>query len=665
VTVASVQMEGLDLRATRDAQGKIDLLAMTQTSGAPRPSGSATANLAARPAAANVAAPGWRLKIERLGLANGTATFEDHAVSPTTTLAVTDLMLTLTNVTWPVAGPAKLELTAGLPGGGLFMVQGTAVIDPLDVTVAISTLDAPIEPYGAYIPLPARLAGLFSGDSLSTVKVDNGRIIAASLGNGWIKSFEIRDPEGGAPPVLIERAEIRGIDFAWPTYAFIDKVTITRPEVRVEREPDGEFELRRLLRAAPPAEQAPAPPPAPAASTDTPASDEKRPGLIETMVLDFKDITIEEGYARFLDRTLTPPFSQDMSHLAVTIRGLSNAPGRRATLTAHASVGGDAVLDLRGELSRLGDDLFADLVGELRDFRLASVSPYTNSFLSWVVQRGKLGAKVHYRVERDRVTVENEIRISDFSVAPAGAADEVKRRVGLPLGLIVGLLKDSRGDITLDLPVTGNWKDRSFDWGEAIWGAIKQVMVKVLAAPFRAIGRLFTGGGGGDEKIEALAVDPVTFSPGSSVLGPAAEGHLRRVADFLREKPALKLELAPVATSRDVDALKGQEVTARIQRLQREKGIADFPAAVRAYFEQAAPSVTPPKSADEQLAALRQREPVPQPRVDELLSRRLEATREGLVKTEGIGPERLLPAPAKASQEAAGEGRIEFAISAE
>ena len=46
------------------------------------------------------------------------------------------------------------------------------------------------------------------------------------------------------------------------------------------------------------------------------------------------------------------------------------------------------------------------------------------------------------------------------------------------------------------------WKT---DLGEAIWTGVRNVVVNVVAAPFRAIGRLFKGS---DDKIEALRVEP-------------------------------------------------------------------------------------------------------------------------------------------------------------
>ena len=111
------------------------------------------------------------------------------------------------------------------------------------------------------------------------------------------------------------------------------------------------------------------------------------------------------------------------------------------------------------------------------------------------------------------------------------------------------------------------------------------------------------------------------------------------------------------------ESLKAQEVTLRIQRLQKARGLPDFNTAVTAAFKEQLPGVTPPASGEEQLAALRQREPLPDAQMSELLERRVAAVREALVKTEGIPAERLLSSTtqAPASDEAA-EGRIEFQI---
>jgi hypothetical protein len=95
-------------------------------------------------------------------------------------------------------------------------------------------------------------------------------------------------------------------------------------------------------------------------------------------------------------------------------------------------------------------------VGELRDFTLSAANPYADSFASWIISRGKLAAKFHYRIEGDRLIGENDMTFGGLKVEKYRESDEAKKRIGLPLGLVVALLKDSRGDITFSLPLDGS-----------------------------------------------------------------------------------------------------------------------------------------------------------------------------------------------------------------
>jgi len=73
----------------------------------------------------------------------------------------------------------------------------------------------------------------------------------------------------------------------------------------------------------------------------------------------------------------------------------------------------------------------------------------------------------------------------------------------------------------------------------------------------------------------------VTFAAGSADVDAEMGKRLTDVAGFLKKAPMVKFALAPVAAARDLESLKEQEVTLRIQRLQRERTLPDFIAAER------------------------------------------------------------------------------------
>ncbi len=245
-------------------------------------------------------------------------------------------------------------------------------------------------------------------------------------------------------------------------------------------------------------------------------------------------------------------------------------------------------------------------------------------------------------------------------VAPSRENDEVKKKVGLPLGMIVALVTDQDNGIKVNVPLSGEVNQVKADPSDAIWTAVRNVVVNIVSAPFRSIGKLVKGSGGeaGDE----LKIEAVTFAAGSADVAPPMEQHLTKVADFLRGAPNIKLAMAPVGAPRDLESLRAQEVTLRIQRLQLARGLPDFDAAVAVAFKEQLPDVTPPKTGEEQLAVLKEREVVPDARMHELQARRLEAVRAALSAAQGIPADRLLPGNAGAATDTDAEGRVELTI---
>lgn len=670
LTVASVALESVDLKARRDARGVIDVLDMFTSKAPPAPAPSAASTAAAAapppvqrrlgPVLAGLARGFEQILVERITLGPSTATFVDESVKPTTTLALTKLQATVSDLTWPPKGPANLVFSTALPGGGTFDVKGSVVAQPLDADLAFTVRNAPVRPYQAYIPVPARLSGRYSGDSRNRIALKDGKLLLSSTGNSWAQDVEIRTPGGTRPSIRVERMDLIGIDLDWPKRAAVAKVGFRRPAAEVVRAADGSIDVRSLFTApeAVGGKPATAPPPPPV----TAVSDGSKPkGLLETMQLDFKEVRIEQGLIRFLDRTTKPAFSQDLSRLELTVKNLTNRPGRRAQLMSQSVVGGDSSLDIRGELGPLGGPHFIDLEGELRRFRLASVDPYAETAIGWLIKKGDLQYKVRFKLDGDELAVTNEVVVGQLQVEPASGADEVKQRIGLPLALIVALVKDGKGEIRVNVPVTGSVKDPKFDLRETIWTAVKNVLANIVQAPFRAISRLFSGG----DKIEEPKVDAVTFAAGSAVLAPDMEEHLLRVADFLRRSPYVNLALAPAPSAADAEALKAETLTARLREFQKQRSLKDGPGVISAYFTEHLAGVKPPAAVEEQLALLREREPAPEAGLGDLARRRLDATRQRLVAVEGIPAQRLTvvetnagataPAPGRA-------GRVEFTV---
>jgi hypothetical protein len=595
-----------------------------------------------------------RVRRQTVGVARvtitGAPTVSDHTVTPPRDLTLRSLAVHAADVTWPATRDTKLRVNAELPESGALSVDGTAALATRTVTASVTVHDAALAPYRAWLPIRAPIAGRVS----STLKIGAriGEAVAVTA-QGTASASGIAFDRGQDQPLSLQNVAVTGIDVRWPSRATVERVTVTQPSVLVVRDKDGSFPLREMLTA---------PSASPAFSTATSES-VSPPAPAARMALEIGEVIIDDGSARFVDRSTTPFYSEEISRLAVTVKNIRSGSDVRADVAVQGVIGASGALQLAGQVAPLADVFFLDLAGELTNISLARTNPYVRYYSGWMARTGSLTTKLHYRIVGDELEASNDIEVQQINVvrAPAEDAEGVKR-VGLPLGMIVAIATDSRGDIKFSVPVTGKLSAPGFSFGGAIWAAVSNVLVNIAAAPFRAIGKLFSGGSGADSAREAqLTIDPLLFPPGSAALTPAAHTQLQRVADFLRASPRVRLTIGALVTAEDVVSLKTQEVVARIQRVQREQRLADFSVAAAAVFAQARPQVATPKSPDDIVAALREDEPASEPAVEQLRARRLEITREALIQEAGIEPMRVElgadPATATPGHEG---GRVEF-----
>ncbi|MGH7389854.1 MAG: DUF748 domain-containing protein [Candidatus Rokuibacteriota bacterium] len=531
----------------RDSQGRFllrTLLGRPAGVGAPRPAGTdappADAG-APRPAApAPTAGSTFELSFREGVFAGQSATIIDGVTTPPARIDVADARLTVRDFTWPSRGPAKVELTSPMPGGGRLDAAGTIDLEPLRLEGRATLDGVAIEPTQPYLPIEGRVAGKVTGDL--TVKLALEPFTVQVGGRVRLRAFRLNHGERAV--MTVGRVDTTGIDVDWPTRIALQRVQFRRPRLLIERDASGQILLRRLVTphwgTTAPAPSVP-PGPAPAASTAP-----GRPPAIEIGTL-----SLERASARFVDRTTTPAYAEELEDLNVTFAPLTTVPGRPTRVAASGVIGGGS-FKLHGE-GAYGEHPALDLKTELRSFVVPRANPYLDRYTAWIATNGSLDVTSTYTVAGTRLDTRHDLVVRDLEVAPTDARDEVEQRIGLPFGLLVSLLKDSRSEIRLTLPVSGDLRTREFDYREAVWGAVRNLAIRLLALPFSKIGSLSFSE---DSRVKAVALAPVVFEAGTARLGPGMEPHLARVADFLRGAPSMKVVLEPVLVEADVQALE-------------------------------------------------------------------------------------------------------------
>lgn len=128
--------------------------------------------------------------------------------------------------------------------------------------------------------------------------------------------------------------------------------------------------------------------------------------------------------------------------------------------------------------------------------------------------------------------------------------------VDLPIRLAVALLKDTKGTISIELPVTGNLNDPQFSVMPIVWQTLRNLVLRAAQAPFKFIAGLVNG--------DQVDLSQIVFAAGSSELDDEARKALDTLVDALQQRPALRLEVEGMAAGSSDGPLLAE------QRLQRE-----------------------------------------------------------------------------------------------
>jgi hypothetical protein len=208
---------------------------------------------------------------------------------------------------------------------------------------------------------------------------------------------------------------------------------------------------------------------------------------------------------------------------------------------------------VRGSVQPFKATNFTDLKLAFKNLEMNRLTPYSGKFAGRRIDSGKLSVDLEYKIKQRQLAGENKFIINKLKL---GEKIDSKEAANLPLDLAIAILEDSDGVIDLDLPISGSLDDPKFSYGSIVWKAIRNVLGKIVTAPFRALGKLFGGGG---DKLEAIS-----FDAGSAIVAPPEQEKLKSVSLALSKRQGLALGVIP-SYDAAIDTRALQESTLRKQ----------------------------------------------------------------------------------------------------
>ena len=205
------------------------------------------------------------------------------------------------------------------------------------------------------------------------------------------------------------------------------------------------------------------------------------------------------------------------------MRQFATAPTSVAQIDVEGSLPRGGSLRVAGKVAAFRRPMLADVRLGVDALDLVTMSPYSATYLGLPIEKGALTLDSSAKLAEGRLSTENRVRIDGLGFGKSVKSDKA---TGLPVALIVDLLRDRDGNVVLDLPFAAQT-------GDGVGTIIRQLVKDVLFPP-------------------SSPLQVVEFEACSWDLGAGAKRQLTRLRDQLQERPAVKLDAVGYA-DRDLD----------------------------------------------------------------------------------------------------------------
>ncbi|NTX48696.1 DUF748 domain-containing protein [Burkholderia cepacia] len=581
--IASVDASGLALDVQRLKDGRIDLAALAEPAQASVPK-----RTVARKAEA--AAPSWHYRIDALNVKDSSANFTDLSTPRPVKLAIKPLELSVQKISDDMSKPLPVQLKATLNRKGSLNVTGDVTAQPLKLGLKINgnRLDAAaFEPYfGSALNATIASALLNAQGNLTFAQVKDA---PRATYRGDVALVDVRmldkatsDPFAGWRSLALTNLKANYDEKGTDVDAA--RVTFSNFYGRVLLDAQGRLNLKdvvaketgpaqSLTRDASKGEPVPLSPgvtppaaaaqqaSAPAAASATVVVKAAQPPQ-NPVRMHFGELLLQNGRVTYTDNFIKPNYTANL----VAIKGTVGAFGTDSTTSAPvdvaANLAGNGPISIKGSVNPLIEKPALDLTATAHDIELTNLTPYSAKYAGYPITKGKLNVDLHYELANDQLKANNHIFIDQLTFGDHVENDTATR---LPVKLAISLLKNTRGQIDVNLPVSGSLSNPEFSVGGLIWRAVLNLIAKAVTSPFSLLAHAFGSGG------EDLGY--VEFAPGSYQLDDAQQKKLDTVVKMLTEKPSIRLDLiGRVDPAKDTSGL-GDAYVERLVRQQKLKDV--------------------------------------------------------------------------------------------
>ena len=453
----------------------------------------------------------WSFRVEKLTSEDTKIKLFEKSTGKESYFEFANMQIALENISSNTQEPIYYSLSSKINEVSSFNLLGEVIQEPLHVKSKIDLKNLQLRFFENYF-LPYANIYLKTGAINLNAQADINQNSTSLIADTFVDNLAINTLDN-EPLLSWKQFALKDIHFEQnPMQIDIGSLALINPFAKLRIEKDGSTNFSNLVKL--------------------PQTKEEKKESSQNPHLKVGSFLVQNARANFSDLSLPFPFQTNIHSLNGTFSTLDMQKAAPSNIKLEGKIDKYGYTKITGALTPLALKEFADIDVTLKNLDLTSITPYSGKFVGYKIDTGKLSMDLNYKIDKASLKGANKINIDTLTLGEKVQSPEA---INLPLGLAIALLKDSNGQIDIDLPVAGDMNNPEFSYGGVIWRAVGNLITGIVTAPFKFLGNMLGIDG---EKLKSI-----DFALGGEELIITEYEKLANLEKIMGKRPNIKLSI--------------------------------------------------------------------------------------------------------------------------
>ena len=276
---------------------------------------------------------------------------------------------------------------------------------------------------------------------------------------------------------------------------------------------------------------------------------------------------VDNGDIHFIDNSVVPVYKQHITVTKLVVGPFGNQ--QEIAKTLFEIVGNSdkySNFSFSGFSQPYAAEPVHHITGTFKEINLPAISTYMKETLKYVFDSGHLDLSMNTTITDGNIEGEMGILIRGLELTAADdEINTISDHSAIPFSMALSMLEDRKGNVELDIPLSGKTSDPSFGVSGFIALLIKQATISAaqeyLIATFVPYANVISIARTAVDHLLKIRFNDLEFPAAQIILQPHHHPFLSEFAALMVNKPDVNITVCGISTAADIGKPAGSEIS--------------------------------------------------------------------------------------------------------